>query len=199
MHVSDWSRMVRIVVLVMSNLVSAINHKSSNKTLKKNKSLLKTSLMEEAKNIIIKLVQKRSFNDEFKSMEDKTWVNKALDRRNKISRLDPFLDKDGFIRIEGRLDNYFINNNCKHPILLPKNGKVTTLIIQHQHKMAAYGGRGITLNQIKSSGYWIVGANSAVKNFIFRCVDSRGLRGRFGEQKMVDLPAFTLTETAPLH
>ena len=199
MHVSDWSRMVRIVVLVMSNLVSAINHKSSNKTLKKNKSLLKTSLMEEAKNIIIKLVQKRSFNDEFKSMEDKIWVNKALDRRNKISRLDPFLDKDGFIRIEGRLDNYFINNNCKHPILLPKNGKVTTLIIQHQHKMAAYGGRGITLNQIKSSGYWIVGANSAVKNFIFRCVDSRGLRGRFRKPKMVDLPAFTLTETAPLH
>ena len=167
MHVSDWSRMVRIVVLVRSNLVSAINHKSSNKILKKNKSLLKTSLMEEAKNIIIKLVQKRNFNDEFKSMEDKTWVNKALDRRNKISRLDPFLDKDGIIRIEGRLDNYYINNNCKHPILLPKDGKVTTLIIQHQHKMAAYGGRGITLNQIKSSGYWIVGANSAVKNFIF--------------------------------
>ena len=199
MHVSDWSRMVRIVVLVRSNLVSAINHKSSNKILKKNKSLLKTSLMEEAKNIIIKLVQKRNFNDEFKSMEDKTWVNKALDRRNKISRLDPFLDKDGIIRIEGRLDNYFIKNNCKHPILLPKDGKVTTLIIQHQHKMAAYGGRRITLNQIKSSGYWVVGANSAVKNFIFRCVDSRGLRGRFRKPKMVDLPAFMLTETAPLH
>ena len=203
MHVSYWSRMVRVVALVIrfkNNLVSAIKHKASNKTLNENQSLLDTSLMEEAKNIIIKMVQKRSRNVEFKwlkSMKDKTWGNKALGRRGKILRLNPFLDKDGIIRVGGRLDNCFISNNCKHPILLPKDGKVTTLIIQHHHKMAAHGGRGITLNQIRSSGYWIVGANSAVKNFIFRCVDCRRLRGRIREQKMADLPACRLTETAP--
>ena len=86
MHVSYWSKMVRIVALVVrfnSNLVSAIKHKASNKTLKKNQSLFDTSPLEEAKSIIIKMVQKRSFNDEFKwskSVKDKTWVNKALDR-----------------------------------------------------------------------------------------------------------------------
>ena len=63
--------------------------------------------------------------------------------------------------------------------------------------MAAHGGHGITLNQIRSSGYWIVGANSAVNNFIFRCVDCCRLRGRIGEQKMADLPACRSTETAP--
>ena len=63
--------------------------------------------------------------------------------------------------------------------------------------MAAHGGRGITLNQIRSSGYWIVGANSAVKNFIFRYVDCRRLRRRIGEQEMADLPTCRLTETAP--
>ena len=70
MHVSYWSRMVRVVALVIrfkNNLVSAIKHKASNKTLNENQSLLDTSLMEEAKNIIIKMVQKRSFNDELKS------------------------------------------------------------------------------------------------------------------------------------
>ena len=78
MHVSCWLRMVRVVVLVIElniNLVSAIKHKASNKSLKRKQSLLDTSLMEEAKNIIIKMVQKRSFNVEFKwlkSMEDKT-------------------------------------------------------------------------------------------------------------------------------
>ena len=203
MHVSYWSRMLRIVALVIrfkSNLVSAIKHKASNKTLKKNQSLLDTSLMEVARSIIIKIVQKRIFNDEFKwlkSMKDKTWVNKALDRRSKISRLDSFLDKDGIIGVGGRLDNCFINSNYKHPILLPKDGKVTTLIIQHHHKMATHGGRGITLNQIRSTGYWIVDANSAVKNFIFRFVDCHRLRGRFREQKMADLPACRFTEAAP--
>ena len=86
MHVSYWSKMVRIVALVVrfnSNLVSAIKHKASNKTLKKNQSLFDTSPLEEAKSIILKMVQKRSFNDEFKwskSVKEKTWVNKALDR-----------------------------------------------------------------------------------------------------------------------
>ena len=50
---------------------------------------------------------------------------------------------------------------------------------------------------IRSSGHWILCAKLVVKNFIFRCADCRRLRGRFGEQKMVDLPAFRLTETAP--
>ena len=156
-------------------------------------------LTEEAKSIIIKMVQKRSFNDEskwLKSMKDKPWVKKALDRRSKILRLDPFLNKDETIRVEGRLGNCFINNNCEHPILLPKDGKVTTLIIQHHHKMAAHGGHGITLNQIRSSGYRIIGANSALKNFVFRFVDCRRLRGRFVEQKMADLPACRMIERA---
>ena len=42
MHVSYWSRMVRVVALVIrfkSNLVSAIKHKASNKTLVKSQSL----------------------------------------------------------------------------------------------------------------------------------------------------------------
>ena len=55
----------------------------------------------------------------------------------------------------------------------------------------------VTLNQIRSSRYWIVGRNSAVKNFIFRCVDCRRLTERFGEQKMAYLPGCRLTETAP--
>ena len=53
--------------------------------------------------------------------------------------------------------------------------------------MAAHGDHGITLNQITSSGYWIVSANLPVKNFIFRCVDCYKLTRRSGEQKMADL------------
>ena len=166
-----------LVIGFKSNLtqieIHTIMHKASDKTLKKNQSLLDTTLMEETKNIIIKMVQKRSFNDEFnwlKPMKDKTLVNKALDRRSKISSLDSFLEKDGIILVGGSLDNSFINSNSKYPILLPKHGKVTTLIIQHHHKMAAYPGLGVTLNQIRSSRYWIVGADLAVNNFIFRMI-----------------------------
>ena len=39
--------------------------------------------------------------------------------------------------------------------------------------------------------------NSAVKNFIFRCVVCRRLRKRIGEQSIADLLGCRLTETAP--
>ena len=72
-------------------------------------------------------------------------VNERQNLGKQSTGLDPFLDKDGIIRVGGRLDNCFKSNNCKHPILLPNDGKVTTLIIQHHGKMAAHGGRFMTL------------------------------------------------------
>ena len=62
-YISYWSRMVSVVALVIrfkSNFVSAIKHKASNKKLKNNQSLLDTSLMEEAKNIIIRSLKKEA-------------------------------------------------------------------------------------------------------------------------------------------
>ena len=60
-YVSYWSRIVRAVALVIrfkNNFVSAIKHKASNEKLKNNQSLLDTSLMEEAKNILIRWLRK---------------------------------------------------------------------------------------------------------------------------------------------
>ena len=125
-------------------------------------------------------------------------LNKALDKRNKISRLDPFLDGDEVIYVEGRLENSFLNNECKHPILLQKVGKIIEeLQIKHHHKLAAHSGRGITLNKIRSSRYWIVDANSAVKNIIYNCAECRRHRGTLGEQKMANLLSCRLNESTP--
>ena len=130
---------------------------------------------------MIKMVQQRSFEDELrllKSVENSNDSNKSLDNRSKISRLDPFLDGDEVIRVGGRLDKSFLNNECKHPILFPKVGKITDLLIKHHHKLTGHSGRGITLNEIHSLGYWIIDANSALKNIISNCADCRRYRER---------------------
>lgn len=36
--------------------------------------------------------------------------------------------------------------------------------------------------------YWITSANSAARNIISKCVTYKHLKGKTGEQKMVDLP-----------
>ena len=51
----------------------------------------------------------------------------------------------------------------------------------------SHGGRGMTLNNLRWNGFWILNANVAVRGMIYRCVNCRKLRGKFGVQKMADL------------
>ncbi len=62
-----------------------------------------------------------------------------------------------------------MTTDSKYPVILPKKGHVTELIIRHAHEKVAHGGRGMTLNAIRNR----------------RC---RKLRANRGQQKMADLP-----------
>ena len=80
-----------------------------------------------------------------------------------------------------------MNELNKHLIILLKEEKVSNLIIQLCHIKCAHGRRGTTLNELRSSGYWITSGNAAVRSFLFKSVKCPRLRGRPGEQKMADL------------
>ena len=58
-----------------------------------------------------------------KSAKNSNDLNKSLDKRSKISHLDPFLDGDEVISVRGRLEKSFLNNDCKHPIFVSKGWK----------------------------------------------------------------------------
>ena len=64
---------------------------------------------------------------------------------------------------------------------------VTSLIISHCHDSVEHQGRGMTHNRVRSFGFWINGASSAISDFIAKCVCCRKLRGAVQEQKMADL------------
>ena len=74
---------------------------------------------------------------------------------------------------------------------------MTKLIINHYHEYTEHQGKGITLNEIRSRGYWIIGGSSALSTVIASCVTCRKLRGPVIEQRMADLPEDRL-ESAPL-
>ena len=98
------------------------------------------------------------------------------------------LDKDGVLRVGGRLCKSYLNDGCKRPVLLPKEERVTLLIMQWCHSMCAHGGRGLRLNELQSCGYWLICGNAAVKKMIVHCVQCCRLHGRLVQQKMADLP-----------
>ena len=63
----------------------------------KSSTLLNTSLLQDAKTTLIKIVQQQNFKDEprwLKSVENSNDLSKSLDERSKISRFNPSLDGD---------------------------------------------------------------------------------------------------------
>ena len=163
--------------------------------------LINSSLLKEAEIEIIKMVQARKFAAELKSLRSRGCISDEESRlkgNSKISQLDPFLDEDGVLCVGGRLRKSFLNNGCNHPLLLPKEEMVTPLIMQWCPSKRAHGGRELTLNELRSSGYWVISRNAAAKRMIFHCVQCRRLRGRLVEQKIADLPYFRVAEAPPL-
>ena len=74
---------------------------------------------------------------------------------------------------------------------------VTNLFVKWYHQSVGHCGRGYTFKKIRSSGYWIVNANTAVQSFTARCVRGRYLRGKVGEKKMAELPADRISTKSP--
>ena len=164
--------------------------------------------LEEAETEIIKLVQGDAFTLEIKSLQDIQANTKygsresdkakkaTLKRSSTLHSLDPFLDHSGILRVGGRIRKASLSASLKNPVILPKSSHVTSLVISHVHERTHHSGRGITLNELRTSGYWVINGNAMVRRFISKCVNCRYLRGTIGEQKMADLPQ-SRVEPAP--
>ena len=180
---SDWSRLVRAI-----NLLQQYGRRLHKCKLKSDVDAIKYT---EA--IIVKQIQRRWFSTEMLLLMN----NQTLKKGSNLYKLDAFLDTDNTLRVGGRLSRAAMDYGVKHPIILPKNAHITQLIIKHYHEKVHHQGRGITINEIRSNGWWIIGCTRLVASYIFKCVTCSRLRGQTSGQKMSDLPTFRLEESAP--
>ena len=116
----------------------------------------------ESEKEIIRQVQVEAFQSEINMLngnnEDSVFSKdkrrgKVVARTSSLYKLDPFIDRDGIMRVGGRLRQANVQDILKHPAILPKQSHITDLIICHHHERVSHQGRGITLNEIKSCGY----------------------------------------------
>ncbi len=170
---------------------------------------LTVSDIAQAEHEIVKGVQAETFQDELKILsslqmhqhisdrETAKKRNQAMKATSSLFRLDPFLDKNGIMRVGGRVRRANFSDEIKHPIIMPRKHHVTELLIRHFHEKSGHQGRGMTTNEIRSNGYWIVGCSSAVSSYISKCVKCRKLRSQPQDQKMADLPVDRLQPAPP--
>ena len=101
------------------------------------------------------------------------------------------------IRVGGRICQSRMEYKLKHWIVLPKNGHTTSIIIDFYHRRVGHGSRRMTINEIKSNGFWVINCTAAVKSMISKCIDCRKLRGKICQEKMSNLPEEQLIVEPP--
>ena len=119
------------------------------------------SLLDEAKKNIIRWHQQQAFPKEIKQLKN-TYMQKEKQLRKKsgIYNLDPYLDKEGLLRVGGRLKKSNLHFSDVHPLLIGSKSKTTSLIVEWCHQKTAHGGRGLTINEVRSNRFWVVKCNS---------------------------------------
>ncbi|XP_046548628.1 uncharacterized protein LOC124258605 [Haliotis rubra] len=218
-HISKWNRAKKAIAICLKLKAKLLNKLSQcNKGVGVNRSLLDdidVSDLQRAELKIIKLVQRESFENEFTILKPKKELDdqerpvmrddrkllkdqkKFLKASTNLSRLDPYIDSDGVLRVGGRIKNSNLSFSFKHPVILPRKHHVTDMIVRHFHEKLGHQGRGMTVNEIRSNGLWIIGCSSDVSHLISKCGMCRKLRSSTLDQKMADLPEDRMQEAPP--
>ncbi|XP_070541092.1 uncharacterized protein [Ptychodera flava] len=123
------------------------------------------------------------------------WRSQAKEASQEIQPIHPILDK-GIIRVGGRLQRASVSPESKHPIVLPKDSPVSTIILQETHKDVGHLGRNSMLAKQREK-YWILRAPTAIRNLVTVCAICRKYRVKVCEQKMSDLPRDHITPEEP--
>ncbi|KAG1929293.1 hypothetical protein F2P79_023066 [Pimephales promelas] len=186
---SDWKRVIRAIARLkrLAKEVKGLKIRSNEVTALDERM--------DAEKFIFRAVQEEAFKDEIKALKQKGDVQRS--KSTELHKLNPFMDSQDILRVGGRLTQATLHPHVKHPAILPKGHHVSRLLIKHYHEKVKHQGRGMTINELRSSGIWILGCSSEVSSLIFKCIKCRKLRRCSQEQKMADLPPERMEATPP--
>lgn len=157
---SSLNKLIRINALCLRfthNLISGTEERITDR--------ITTQELEKSNSRLIKIVQRGAFKEDLQALKSKGCVL----RKNNLSSLCPFIDKQGIIRVGGRLQNAAIVLDARHPILLPANHPFTRLIIAYEHQRQLHAGAQTTLAAIRIK-YWPLAARNNVKKYVKNCI-----------------------------
>merc|ERR1712240_927731 len=118
----------------------------------------------EAKHILLMKVQQNEFQEDYHILSE----GKSVPKSSPIFKLNPILDQDGLIRVQGRLERSFLNSDEQSPILLHK-GYMGLLIARHLHVLNKHAGVNHMLLLMRNQ-FWVLGARQICKRVMKECI-----------------------------
>jgi hypothetical protein len=136
---------------------------------------------------LIRQAQQEAFPEELARIRS----GRELSTASKLSCLRPILDEAGVMRVDGRLKFGRMPYRTRHPIILPRGGWITKLIIKRHHEAEGHGGTNQTLAAL-SERFWILNAREAIRAWERDCAVCRRRKAVPEQQLMAPLPAARL-------
>jgi len=156
---SSYKRLIRITCWIF---------RIFKRTFRTNDLSLTAEELQNAENFWIKSVQQEEFAPEIQALRR----NESLPKNSKLFNLFPFLDDDGIMRCNRRLDLSDLDYDEKFPILLPKGGHYVKLLVQEFHQRLFHASINRTISEIRTK-YWIVHCRRSVRHIIHECLQCR--------------------------
>ena len=116
-----------------------------------------------------------------------------------VNSLNLFLDNEGLIRSKGRIGKSLnVEFEVANPILLARNHRFTTLVVEFYHEKGEHLGLSTSLHQVRAGGFWIPRMRQEVKKILGRCMICKKINGMaFTYPKMTNLPKDRVNLVSP--
>ena len=123
--------------------------------------------------------------------KDKMFKRKGTPYEKKYGSLDPFLDKEGLIRSNSRLQNcQHLSYDTKFPIILDNEGGFTKLLVKSYHQRYGHAVGEETIKAKLRDKYAIIGLNQMVTAARTGCKVCEIRRRQPFEQRMAPIPEY---------
>ena len=183
---SDWTRLRRKVAWLL-RFTQFIKDKGKIQT-----GSLTVDDLNAATLAIARIVQGSAYAQEIKDLKS-TGAIKTL---SKISALNPRLDAQQVLRVNGRGQRRIPESTMGRQIILPRNHAVAEKIVRHVHHFIGHLGREHMIAKLRED-FWIPQIRVLVRSVLSRCIRCKKVLGKPMSQQMAPLPGARLMAYEP--
>lgn len=173
---STFSKLLRVIAYTLRFSYNCKNTERISGT-------LNVDEIENARLVVVRHIQQETYAEEIHLLKK----GNAFPKTNSIASLSPFLDKNGILRVGGRLAKADIPFDAKHQMLLPSKHPITKLIVREFHRKCLHGGPKLT-ESILRQNYWITNSQRTIKSILHGCLQCFKINPKPMTQYMGDLP-----------
>ncbi|XP_075150744.1 uncharacterized protein LOC142224849 [Haematobia irritans] len=181
---SSYSRALRVISYVLRVLQKPCSRP-------KNFDIFTVEL-EKTKNCLLIIAQKSYYPEEYECL----FKNQHVNSKSNISALAPFIDKNGVMRVRGRLENSGLSYDERHPVIVPEKSHFASLLINYTHQLLCHAEYNVMLRAIRQ-GFYITRLKNGIRKCIRACKPCTIFKRKFQHQMMASLPPERATFSLP--